>query len=84
MGTKLQELESTTGCFAKAANDEPIFVLRAKDALAPLLVRMWVELAQFHAVDLEEMEPKLDEALDLANAMVEWQTAHAGEIKFPD
>lgn len=28
-------------CYAKAAPDEPIFVLRSTDPLAPILVRMW-------------------------------------------
>jgi hypothetical protein len=43
MGTKKEELESTTGCLAKAADDEPIFVLRAQDRLAPAAVYNWID-----------------------------------------
>lgn len=39
MGTKAQEL--VDGCFAKAADDEPLFVLRAQDTFAPALIRAW-------------------------------------------
>jgi hypothetical protein len=39
MGTKLQELRD--GCFAKAMDDEPMFVLLARDPAAPALVRAW-------------------------------------------
>ena len=31
-------------CYGKAEPDEPLFTLRAKDPLAPVLVRLWVEL----------------------------------------
>lgn len=39
MGTKNEPGEFD--CYAKADPDEPIFVLRAKDKLAPHLVRLW-------------------------------------------
>lgn len=39
MGTKLEP--GKFDCYAKAAEDEPIFTLRAKDPLAPGLVRAW-------------------------------------------
>jgi hypothetical protein len=38
---------SDSGCMVKAAEDEPIFVLRAKDPLAPLSVQDWVFRAKF-------------------------------------
>ena len=31
-------------CYQAAADDEPLFVLRANDPLAPTLVRLWVEM----------------------------------------
>lgn len=34
-------------CYAAAGNDEPIFILRANDPLAPVLVHMWA-LARRH------------------------------------
>ena len=37
----LEEAARGEGCLGKAADDEVVFVLRAKDKLAPLLVRHW-------------------------------------------
>lgn len=63
------------GCMAKAAPDEPVFVLRAQDRLAPQMVREWAMRAKFHGLG----PTKLKEALDLADAMERWPTR-----KFPD
>jgi hypothetical protein len=41
MGTKLQELRD--GCFANAMDDEPMFVLLARDPSAPAKVRDWAD-----------------------------------------
>jgi hypothetical protein len=71
----LKRHEARHGCFAKAADDEPLFALRAQDALAPALVRMWCELAVLHGCPPE----KLAEARQLALAMERWPNR-----KFPD
>lgn len=63
------------GCLGKAADDEPVFILRGNDVLAGPLVRMWVELARLGGCD----QDKLDEANDLAEVMEEWPTR-----KWPD
>ena len=42
MGTKNNP--GTYDCHRSADGDEPIFTLRAKDPLAPVLIRTWVEL----------------------------------------
>ncbi len=42
---KNQELLNQKSCLNKAAPDEPIFVLRAKDKLAPQTLRHWVAIA---------------------------------------
>lgn len=39
---KLRELQSN-GCLGKAADDEMIFVLLARDAAAPVAILAWVE-----------------------------------------
>lgn len=39
MGTKANP--GTYGCHGKAADDEPLFTLRAKDPIAPHLVELW-------------------------------------------
>jgi hypothetical protein len=42
-------------CLRKAAPDEPVFVLRAQDELAPMVVRKWVELAFKAGVNNEKL-----------------------------
>lgn len=71
--TKQQEL--VDGCIAKAADNEPVFVLRAQDKLAPALVRAWAALAKEHGCPID----KANAAVDVAFAMEKWQTR-----KFPD
>ena len=64
------ELSTPTSCLNKAAQDEPVFVLRAKDPLAARIVRIWATLAEdggFH-------EPRRTaEARQLADAMDAWR-----------
>lgn len=75
MGTKKQELESETGCLAKAADDEPLFILRAQDRTAPILVRQWAKMLR----ERDPKNPKIKEAEALADSMVRWPTR-----KLPD
>lgn len=58
------------GCpsYDKAADDEPIFVLRAQDRLAPETIDHWVRLARERGVSAE----KIAEAERCADAMAEW------------
>jgi len=77
MGTKAQEMKD--GCFAKAALDEPLFVLRAQDKSAPALVRKWAEQFRQHhlkagteGADLARAILKHTEALQVADAMEQW------------
>ena len=66
-------------CYAKAHPDEPIFVLRANDPLAPALVRTW---AHSYATNCGE-EPTADqsakilEAYQCARAMRQWREANS-------
>ena len=56
-------------CYAKADPDEPMFVLLARDELAPTLVSMWACL-----YELRDGSPeKVQEALDCADAMIQWR-----------
>jgi hypothetical protein len=66
----------TDSCLIKAGDDEPIFVLRAQDALAPGLVREWALQAQ----RLGTPHEKLQEAHMLAEKMVEWQRTHLSKV----
>lgn len=64
--------------YDKAADDEPIFVLRAQDMLAPTVVRDWA--ARAHAAG--SPQAKVQEALDCADQMDEWQNLNT--TKVPD
>lgn len=55
---------------AKVAPDEPIFVLRAQDVLAPAHVRAWAENAKIAGAPPE----KIAEALRCADLMEQWPT----------
>ena len=71
----LKKDELIEGCIAKAAAEEPVFVLRAQDKLAPALVEAWARLASEHGAPIE----KVQEALKCAYLMMKWHTR-----KFPD
>ncbi len=66
----------TDSCLAKAADNEPIFTLRAQDRFAPALVRAWAHQA---AMFLGNDSPKVKEAIACADAMERWPTR-----KYPD
>lgn len=67
---KALELRTPTSCLNKADADEPIFVLRAKDLVAPQALRLWAHMADgIHEGD------KIAEALKCATAMENWRTA---------
>ena len=62
-------------CLDKVKPNEPIFVLRAQDKLAPRLVRLWAEMA----ADVECEHTKVAEAFTTADSMEQWP-----DRKFPD
>lgn len=67
-------------CIENAGDDEPIFVLRAQDKLAPSVVRFWAdELADSDASD---DRTKIEEAYNLATEMEDWQSVNGS--KLPD
>jgi hypothetical protein len=65
------------GCLANAELDEPLFILRAKDPLAPMMVRIWAQVS--HNSALHEAE-KIEEALELAKQMETWRSARLPPI----
>jgi hypothetical protein len=82
MAVKLAEFADPDSCLMKAADDEPLFVLRAQDKFAPALVRLWaglVMLEQRHQV----RTTKIMEAENLADDMERWQQ-ETGRVKCPD
>jgi hypothetical protein len=58
----------TSTCLAKAADDEPIFVLRASDPIAHECVRHWAAHALWKGVP----PLKVQQALDVADQMREY------------
>ena len=67
-------------CLTQAADDEPLFVLRANDESAPRIVRIWA-LGYYEAKTAAgEITPlqrqKYQDALSLAHAMEDWKKAH--------
>lgn len=57
-------------CYENAEPDEPMFVLLARDDLAPLMIRIWVQLRQRTRPDDEVMQHT--EAIACAEAMECW------------
>lgn len=75
------------GCLGKSADDEPVFVLVARDVLAPKFVRSWADhvtqLAREAGTLTDALQAKIAEALRVADEMVTWQHRHGGG-KLPD
>lgn len=79
MSTKRDELANPNSCLNKAADDEPIFVLRANDPVAAMIVRQWADL---YVIEKREYSTdgtlthaqlsKAQEARGLANQMDSW------------
>lgn len=63
------------GCLGKAADDEPVFILRAQDALAADLVELWAIRARAANCPVD----KVREAAELSEEMRRWPTT-----KYPD
>lgn len=55
-------------CLDHAGDDEPLFVLRAQDNLAPTVIRSWAQLAESQKANPE----KIAEARALADLMEAW------------
>jgi hypothetical protein len=73
-------VELTSGCMAKAHDDEPTFVLLARDKCAPATIRVWVQL-RIGSGKNGRNDAQIIEALALADMMdkeqAEWyQESH--------
>jgi len=65
---KQDELSNPNSCFSKAADDEPLFVLRAQDSFAAPLIEHWIGWAQESGVN----GAKIAEAKALVELMYAW------------
>ena len=78
-------------CYTKAEADEPLFTLRAKDPLAPVLVRLWADLRTTTTPKIGVLPNtraahetrKRAEALECADQMDEWRDRHFGNPTTP-
>lgn len=72
----IKSIERATGCWPRAAEDEPLFVLKSTDILAPMIVREWAACYREKHIKagtggkkLAAVILKYEEALELANSM---------------
>lgn len=75
MAIKRDEISDPNSCLNRAGDEEPIFVLRAKDPLAARIVREWAA----RAVLSGKHDDRAIEANRFANAMDAWRAKN-----FPD
>jgi hypothetical protein len=81
MGTKNNPAK--WDCYANAAPDEPMFVLLARDASAPGLVRRWATLRQDainNGTKPPEDRAQVNEAFQLADEMTRWRNARLAAL----
>lgn len=80
--TKQETLEAARrgeGCLGRSQDDEPVFVLTARDRIGAQAVRAWAHIAAAHDVDAG----KVRGAFEVADRMDAWRGAHGGG-KVPD
>jgi hypothetical protein len=69
-------LKNNCPTLKKVYDDEPIFVLRAQDQFAPILVNLWAQMLKL----CDSNRPKIREALECAAAMEDWAKVFGSKI----
>lgn len=72
--TKRMLLDDPNSSLNKAADDEPVFLLRAQDKLAPAIVELWAEDLEVDHVKTYSRDAKIASAYAIAEAMRKWPT----------
>ena len=83
ISTKAEVLEALRcGCssIGRTELDEPVFILRAQDILAPRVVVRWAHLAE----QAGTAQDKVRGALEVAKQMADWQANNPYRVKVPD
>jgi hypothetical protein len=82
---KQDEVSNPDSCLNRAAIDEPVFVLRANDPLAPIMVRSWAEryIASKFGRPSAQQARKYYEALRSASLMEAWTAERDRAKKCP-
>lgn len=73
---KCNEIANPDSCLNRAEDDEPLFVIRAKDKVSASAVRTWAEWAQLTGSHEPE---KIQEARAIAEDMENWRKHHYPE-----
>ncbi len=68
------------GTWLRIPDDEPVFILRGKDLLAPETVYQWVRIAELNKVNAD----KVQRAREHMRAMTDFQRDHPARCKLPD
>ncbi len=85
MGTK--QNPGPFDCLKNALDDEPFFLVLARDEAAPALVRGWASgrLLQIEmGIKPESDRAMVDEALACADAMEKWRAENYGKWRQPE
>ena len=69
MATRKENEADPQSCLNRAEPDEPIFVLRSTDEIAPILVEIWASLRALRP----DARGKVQDARDVAAAMRSWK-----------
>ena len=64
----------------KIPDDEPVFIIRGKDALAPSTMRAWISMAEKNGVD----EDKIRRVTEHLNDVLHFQAKNPDKVKIPD
>lgn len=81
MATKRENLTNPKSCWNKAADDEPLFILRANDPVASKVVRIWASLSEGMKT---QPRVKTGGAWQVAVAMENWREERLGPVPLPD
>lgn len=73
--TRSKELSDPNSCFSKAKEDEPMFVLLARDVMAPDIVREWCR-QRIKFLNQSPADEQIKEAMAIAQQMEEWKANH--------
>lgn len=77
---KYPSVSVDTGDRTPIGDDEPVFVLRARDAMAIPVLDAYAQLCSAHGSPSEHLQS----VLQTHNAFRDWQDAHPGDVKQPD
>jgi len=78
MGTKNNP--SKFDCYKEADPDEPIFILLARDTIAPRIIKKWTDKRIAIGKNKRD-DPQIVEALKCAEAMEKWHSRISMEKK---